>query len=396
MKAFVFASVALAAGVAHADEKLVPTAVAVSSTVDNARILPAHLVDGKMTTAWNSVTFDKSPWIAIRVPATAHVTTIKMTVGFTAIDKRLGDLFTENHRIKHVTVYRDGARLGTFALDIENRELQDLKIDAAGGDFKIAVDETVPGTKKNWQEVAVSELEVWGTPAPAAPHPAKPVPPPVAIGSLDNYPALTKAECARVLDTAAFPTVGHAEVGLASTLTLCRRDVQEKGTITSTVQLALVERRTKKVLTRLEDVTVDNGDYVDSFEYSNCSQGCSKTGSVDLEYPDLTTTESVVAITVSSVESTFHAMSRDKNTSWYRASSKGLVKILEYVSQDAGDEHGSDGTKCEMQPFTVAATVPKLLTVECEEWKEGMYESQPFDKTKQQRFKWNGTEYVKR
>lgn len=394
MRAIMF--VALLGGVAHADEKLIPTAVAVSSTVDNARILPAHLVDGKMTTAWNSVTFDKSPWIAIRVPAAAHVTAIKMTVGFTAIDKRLGDLFTENHRIKHVTVYRDGARLGEFPLDIENRELQTLKLDAAGGDFKITIDETVPGTKKNWQEVAVSELEVWGSPDPAAMPPKKPVPPPVALGSLDNFPALTKAECARVLGPADHPTVGHAEVGITSALTLCRRDVQEKGNIEANVQLALVDRRSKTVLTQLPDFTIQNGEYTITADWSNCSQGCSATGSVDLEFPSLTTTETVIAVTLSTSESTFHSGGSAKTTSWYRASSKGLVKILEYVSQDSGDEHDTSGSKCELQPFTVAATVPKVLTAECQEWQDGIYEQHPFDKTKQQRFKWNGTEYVKR
>ncbi|MDQ3370008.1 MAG: hypothetical protein M3680_31705 [Myxococcota bacterium] len=393
---YALAALVVFGGVAHADEKLIPTAIAVSSTVDNARILPAHLVDGKLTTAWNSVTFDKSPWIAIRVPAAARVAIFKMTAGFTAIDKKLGDLFTKNHRIKHVTVYRNGARLGDFPLDIDSRELQTLKIDAAGGDFKIAIDATVPGTRKNWQEVAVSELEVWGTPDPAAKPPAKPVPPPVSLGSLDNFPALTKAECARLLGAATAQTVGHAEIGITSTLTLCRRDLQEKGTITANVQLALVDRRTQAVLTQLPDITIANGDYTDSFEYGNCARGCNATGSVDLEYVPLTTAETVIAVTLAKGESTSHSGASDKTTTWYRASRKGLVQVLAYVSQSYGDEHDSSGSRCEMQPFVPVATVPKLLTVECQEWKEGIYEQHPFDNTRQQRFKWNGTVYVKR
>jgi hypothetical protein len=67
----------------------VPTAVAVSSTVESNTILPAHLVDGKLDTAWNSHTGELvGAWIGARLPADVHVDTIKLTVGFTKVDKK--------------------------------------------------------------------------------------------------------------------------------------------------------------------------------------------------------------------------------------------------------------------------------------------------------------------
>jgi hypothetical protein len=76
-----------------------PTTVAVSSTVANAAILPDHLVDGKLSTAWNSQTGELAgAWIAVRVPADARVKTIKLTAGFSHKDKKQ-DWFTMNPRI---------------------------------------------------------------------------------------------------------------------------------------------------------------------------------------------------------------------------------------------------------------------------------------------------------
>lgn len=76
--------VALLASSAYADDvnllTSTPTTVAVSSTVANANILPEHLVDGKLATAWNSRTGELvGSWIAVRVPPDAKVKTIKLT-----------------------------------------------------------------------------------------------------------------------------------------------------------------------------------------------------------------------------------------------------------------------------------------------------------------------------
>jgi hypothetical protein len=165
----------------------VPSTVAVSSTVDNAAILPEHLVDRDLETAWNSRTGDAGAWIAFRVPREVHVERIRMSAGFTHRGPR-GDLFTMNPRIQQVRVTRAGSLLLDQRLDPGSRDLQDLVVDAAGGDFRIEVTELIPGTEAAWREVCVSELEVWGAlPASMTPAPQQPT---VRVGSLDLRPAL--------------------------------------------------------------------------------------------------------------------------------------------------------------------------------------------------------------
>lgn len=60
------------------------SSLAVSSTVLNKRDQPEHIADGKPDTAWNSRTSDLvGAWIAIRLPETARVSDIRLTVGYT-------------------------------------------------------------------------------------------------------------------------------------------------------------------------------------------------------------------------------------------------------------------------------------------------------------------------
>ena len=162
--------------------------VAVSSVVANNTIFPTDLVDGKLDTAWNSRTGDlKTAWIEFRVPREAHVSKIRLTAGFATFHGK-DDYYTMNYRIRSVHVARLGVDgdLGVHPLDPDNRGLQDIAIDGPGGDFKIEITDVVAGTKKNWRELCVSELQVWGTPPPGATprHEA----PEVAIGSLDAAP----------------------------------------------------------------------------------------------------------------------------------------------------------------------------------------------------------------
>ncbi len=163
----------------------VPLTFAVSSLVKNPSKSPHDLIDGSLATAWNSRTGDLvGAWLAVRVPAAAHVAALRMTIGATAPATAAGDPFTMNHRISRVRVTRDGALVREVDLDPEVRAPQDLPIDGPGGDYKIEVLATIAGSKPTWREVCVSELDVLGT-APATPgeHPAV-----VAIGSLDTEP----------------------------------------------------------------------------------------------------------------------------------------------------------------------------------------------------------------
>lgn len=163
----------------------VDSTVAVSSKVDNPHDYPEHLVDGKPETAWNGKTGDLTGWIAFRVPKTARVLRVEITPGFDKVGSK-GDLFTMNYRIKKVRITRQGQLIKEAALDVEKRSLQAIDIDAEGGDFKIDIVETVPGTQKNWRELTVSELRVWGR-AGGAPENRAHIPK-MAIGSLDGRP----------------------------------------------------------------------------------------------------------------------------------------------------------------------------------------------------------------
>lgn len=136
-----------------------PTTVTLSSRVDNPRDYPEHIADGKPGTAWNGKTGDLAGWIDIAIPAGATATSIAITAGF---DK--GDLFTQNHRIRRVALLRDGKELKVVTLDPEKRTLQPIAIDvpAPGGTYRLVVRETLPGKKKAWRELVVSELAVLG------------------------------------------------------------------------------------------------------------------------------------------------------------------------------------------------------------------------------------------
>ncbi len=163
----------------------VPSTVAVSSTVDNPHDFPEHLMDGRLDTAWNSKTGDLRPTIAFRVPVDAYVERVDLTVGF----EKYGaghDLFAENHRIRRLAVLRDGKKLREVTLDPNKRGWQAVPVDARGGDFRLEVLETVAGTRKDWNEVVVSELRVVGEPGTHRIAPGTPLR--VAVGSLDDRP----------------------------------------------------------------------------------------------------------------------------------------------------------------------------------------------------------------
>jgi len=209
-----------------------PVIVAVSSTVANREIVPAHLVDGDLGTAWNSRTGElQGAWIGARVPADARVTAIRMTVGFTKVDPKLGDLFTMNPRIRKVRVLRNGAPIAERALDPAVRTLQDIAIDQPGGEYKIEVVDILPGSKTSWREICVSELEIWGMPGPGTT--AKPSAPVVYVGSFDPPPAIAPADCVAAMFPAAKgdgvvlqngpEVIGNVEVTmLADALAVCR------------------------------------------------------------------------------------------------------------------------------------------------------------------------------
>jgi hypothetical protein len=157
--------------------------VAVSSKVDNPKDFPEHLVDGKTETAWNGKTGDLHGFIAFRTPEVTRVKRVELTVGFDKVGPS-GDLFTKNHRITKVRLSRGERVVKEVDLDPEIRALQGFDVDEAGGDFKLDVLATLPGSEKKWQELVVSELRVLGL-ANGAPESPQHLPA-MAIGSLDG------------------------------------------------------------------------------------------------------------------------------------------------------------------------------------------------------------------
>lgn len=398
----------LIAGVsaARADVDLLrnaPATVAVSSTVDNAKIKPEHIADGDLKTAWNSRTGDLvDSWIAFRVPATATVATIKLTVGFATVDKKLGDLFTQNPRIKKVSVKRNKVELGKFTLDPDNRALQSIAVGKPGGDYEIRVLEIAPGTKKTWRETSVSELEVWGSLDPATP--AKPSKPGIRIGSLDANPALGKAECIK----AAFPAakgnrIGEEiitrteEFGLTATTTICKIEHRMKGVDDATAEIVAVTRATKTVVGRTQ-IELTNGPVFDATSPGGKSDDVA-TGVVELSAFPLTTTET--ALVVERIQSVGgpYGSSEVNTTTLYRVSAKSFDPVLTVKSTRNSSLEGGESNVCKLaDPATLTAKLPKKLSLACSSTREDWHNDDPSLRgdnyaERTETATWNGTAY---
>jgi hypothetical protein len=161
----------------------VPARIAVSSSVKNPHDFPEYLVDNHLETAWNGRTGDLvGGWIDFELPNDVSVHAIEMTSGYSRV-KGAVDLFLANHRISRIAILRNGESLGEFSLDVNRRSLQRLPIAATGGTFRILVKATVAGTRKDWRELAVSELRVMGLPGKERRQADQRLQ--VAVGSLD-------------------------------------------------------------------------------------------------------------------------------------------------------------------------------------------------------------------
>jgi hypothetical protein len=164
---------------------MVPARIAVSSAVRNPHDFPEYLVDNHLETAWNSRTGDLvGGWIDFQIPKDAKVRSIELTSGYSRV-KGKDDLFLQNHRISRIELIRDGQSLGEFPLDVNQRGLQPIAVAGEGGIYRILVKATVPGTRRDWRELAVSELRVMGDPGKELRPPEERIQ--VAVGGLENY-----------------------------------------------------------------------------------------------------------------------------------------------------------------------------------------------------------------
>ncbi len=145
----------------------VPVTVVVSSVYRDEPRQAARLVDGDVTSAWNSRTGDiVGAWVEVHLPDDASVREVWLTVGF-ARPPGATDLFTANHRVAEVRIARGADVLGTFPLDVETRALQRVAVSGGGGVYRITITRVTPGTRSDWREAIISELRVMGS-APGA------------------------------------------------------------------------------------------------------------------------------------------------------------------------------------------------------------------------------------
>lgn len=399
----------LAASLARADSPprlvnllgTVPTTVAVSSTVANANIIPEHLVDGKLTTAWNSKTGELvDAWIGVRLPADVQVKTIKLTAGFVHKNQS-GDLFTMNPRIKKVRVSRAGKPVTEQTLDVENRGLQELAVDLPGGDFEIRVLEIVPGSKLNWREICVSELEVWGTlGATAKDTKAKPA---VRIGSLDAAPTLTREQCIKAL----FPSARANRIGpdqsndaitsveampFRDDLVICRIDHTSKGSSMTSTEIVTVKRGGKPA--RLGQAVSES-----TTTEEHPHDGTSDKGSIELAQFPLTTTESGLLVHITQSKEGPMLNDGEQASKLYRVTTSGLVAVLDYQSTwDRGEEDATE--LCTLQPVTPTGAMPRLV-LECIKEKSNWHDEDPRrrrldKKSRKEHYVWKGSKYEKR
>jgi hypothetical protein len=395
-----------------------PTVVAVSSTVANAAILPAHLVDGDLGTAWNSRTGDlEGAWIGVRVPVDARVIKIRMTIGFTKNDAKLGDLFTMNPRIRKVRVLRNGVKLVEHALDPALRTLQDIPIDQPGGDYKIEVVEILPGTNASWREISVSELEIWGSLPPGV-APKRNIPT-VLVGSLDPSSPIAKADCV----TTMFPTakadrlpsgelITKAEVlNMPGGVAVCRVERTAKrhdrteyspgeyADLTfadTTIELAPVVRGSQlsageHIVAGAQSQMVD---LVGPPDFRGFGSVPSEDTTVALSMVPMTSTESAL---LADVTSSFAdpGIRKDRTMSTlYRVTPTQLIEILyfESTSSDGYENDAPSSSQCRLVPPKPQTPMPPTLTVKCTDT-TAPHKGKPTSTSNAETYRWNGSRF---
>jgi hypothetical protein len=398
---------------------IVPTTVAVSSTVDNAAILPEHLVDGDLATAWNSQTNELAgAWFAVRLPADVGVTSVKLTVGFTKRDKKLGDLFLENPRIKRVRVSH-GKTSVEKTLDVDDRGLQTIAIAGDGGDYKIEVLEVVMGTKPSWRETCVSEFEIWGTPgavsATKTGATTKPRPT-VQLATLEPLPPVTAKDCQRAMfpdskskrlgDDDVIGTIDVFAAGGDRFLCHLRHGAHpdSTGDGTRTHELAAVTAKHVILGGRVQEDT--HGGPQPQMAFGGSDQGFTdNTESGDVTITPFALTTGETAFEVDVTQSVQGPMTGDDEThsTLYRVTKDGLVEVLTFKSVSSGGE-SDDSDTCKLAvgafPKTGKQALPDL-DLHCVtrsgrfhgERPKG-HEIEAIERT--EHYHYNGTRYVKR
>jgi hypothetical protein len=332
-----------------------PTVVGVSSSVTSRALRPENLVDGRLDTAWSSKTNDLvGAWITVAVPADVHISAIKLTAGMTRKDPSRGDLFTMNPRITKIRVLHNDVPLFERELDLDDRGLQTVAMDVAGGDLKIEVVDVHLGTWPGWREVSVSELELWGTLARGIAVESRPH---VVVGAphLPSSSGVTQCESPLAPGAIALPSNrrsrGFQVYDPEGEIIVCRFDnVAEGSSDTRRVSwvslLAYPPARNRVRVERLMFRT--------EWELYAAADGREST-LTDLAFP-LTMDE--IGLLVQRTEHTWRS-GQDEGTkisTLYRVTGTGFVALLEYKSTWGA----RDGKLCTLRPPPLGTTMPRL------------------------------------
>ena len=381
-----------------------PATIAVSSTVDNATIRPEHIADGKLDTAWNSATGQIiGAWVEVRVPAGARIKQIKLTPGFAAVDRRLGDLFTKNARIRKLRLSHAGRPIKDVTLDPTRRSLQTIDVDLPGRDLRIEVLAAEPGTRKAWREACISELEVWGTLPGGAAAPKKRTRPAVRLGSLDALPVLSKADCRLIVLTADRKIPGaritvDEQVALSKDVTICRFDREVADSLDVTVDVAAVDRRTRTVLGAPVTETIKRGEEPEH-EFTKGMGPTEHTDRIELRPIALTRTETALLVDVIADHGSWFDGGGSTASTLYRVSASRLDAIARWTSsRDKGMEGGSSDV-CELVAPAVGAKLPARLELAChstdEDWHNEDEDKRGMNEQERTEFLvWDGARYA--
>lgn len=381
-----------------------PSTIAVSSTVDNVKIRPEHIADGTLDTAWNSATGQIiGAWVEVRVVAGARIKQIKLTPGFSFVDKRLGDLFTQNARIKKLRLFSGGRPIKDVTLDPSKRDLQTIDVDLAGGDLRLEVIAAEPGSRKTWREACISELQVWGTLPIGTAVAARRLKPAVRLGSLDALPVLSKAECRTVMLTPGNKISGATitvdeQIAISKEVTICRFDRQAAGSLGVTVDIAAVDRRTRKLLGTALTETIEHGEEPET----GATQGMGPTehtDRVELRTVPLTSTEVALLVEVVTGQGAWFGGVGATKATLYRVSPIGLEDIASWTSSHDNNLEGGSSDDCELVAPTVGAKRPARLELSChstnQDWHNDDHQKRGMnDQDRTEYLKWNGSRFA--
>jgi len=380
-----------------------PSTIAVSSTVDNVKIRPEHIADGKLETAWNSATGQIiGAWVDVRVPVGATIKQIKLTPGFASVDKKLGDLFTKNARITRVRLHHAGRPIRDVTFDPARRDLQTIDVNLTGGDLRLEVIAAQPGSKKNWREACISELEVWGTLPAGTVIPVKKLKPAVRLGSLDALPVLSKADCRTAVLTSGNKIAGstitvHEQLAVSKDVTICRFDREVADALDVTVDIAAVNRRTRTILGTSLTESIKRGEEPED-PFAPSMGPIQHSDRVTLRLVPLTTTETALLVEVIADHGAWFAGGGSTKSTLYRVSAMGLDDVASWTSEHDTSVEGGKSDECELVAPTVGTKLPKLLELAChstdEDWHNDDINKRGMNDQERTAFlRWDGSRY---